>query len=260
MSHPFLITSLVIVLSSGAQALESIKIVYNDAWPPYSYLDKDSNETKGILINLLDNLLVKHLSIKTLNHAQPWPRVQRSVESGDMDAFITVPTDERLEYSLRSKNIVYSIRMQALTRNDTKLIHQFEAMEDYADFNKVKVCEINGNGWGYRFWEKHGISFETLSTTDKCLQQISLGRSDVMVLPFAVARTYLKTASKKASLALTKKIFGQMDFVLLLSKKSKFNQALLDQFDEVLYQLKADNQYDAVIMQSINDEVDATES
>src|SRR5690606_32950202 len=89
-----------------------LRIAYNDTWSPYSYEGKDG-KAYGILVDVLEEALVRRMGLQVEHHSYPWNRVQRHVERGVQDAFITVPTPERLIYSASSKEVAFVVEMRA---------------------------------------------------------------------------------------------------------------------------------------------------
>ena len=103
----FLVSTL-LSLSLNSKA-ETITIAYNDAWPPYSSGSLD--QAQGILIDLMDYLLADEPGLEIQHIGLPWNRVQTSIRSGRSDLFISVPTQQRLEYSYTSEQIIYEMHM-----------------------------------------------------------------------------------------------------------------------------------------------------
>lgn len=225
---------------------KEIKLAYNSDWPPYSYTNKDGKVT-GILVDLLDTLFIKQLNIKTANFGFPWKRVQSETKSGSMDAFITVPTQPRLEYTLRSRNIVYTIRMQAITLQKPSLIGQISRVQNVYGLNTFNVCEIIGNGWGYRFWEQHNVKFKPVPKVSNCLLQIQKGRADLIIQPLAVGTAEIARLKLNKKLTILPKVYGEMKFTLLLSKRSAYGQSLVDQFDQAIDKLKSQKAYQPLL-------------
>ncbi|MDE1460755.1 substrate-binding periplasmic protein [Spartinivicinus poritis] len=227
---------------------KEIKIAYNSDWPPYSYTDKTDGIVKGILVDLLDHLFIEQLGIKTINYGYPWKRVQSEAKAGLMDAFITVPTKPRLEYALRSRNIVYTLKMQGITRQNKVFIDQINRVKTVYGLNTFKVCEIIGNGWGYRFWQQHNVSFQAVPKVSNCLLLIAKGRADLMIQPLAVGSAELSRLKLTKKLIILPKVYGEMKFTLLLSKQSNlYDRVLVDEFDQVIDKLKQEQAYQPLL-------------
>ncbi|MCX4029573.1 transporter substrate-binding domain-containing protein [Endozoicomonas sp. SM1973] len=248
LKHYFLLLLGVWSISIYPLMAKEIKIAYNSDWPPYSYIDKKDGVVKGILVDLLNSLFVEQLSIKTINYGFPWKRVQSEAKSGLMDAFITVPTEPRLAYALRSRNIVYTLKMQAITRQDKALIDQISRVKTVYGLNTFNVCEIIGNGWGYRFWQQHNVKFQAVPKVSNCLLLIAKGRADLMIHPLAVGSAELSRLKLTKKLIILPKVYGEMKFTLLLSKQSNlYSQALVDEFDQVIDKLKREQAYQPLL-------------
>ena len=170
--------------------------------------------------------------MKVSNYGLPWKRVQLLVENGKMDAFVTVPTKERLKYAYSSKSIVYKIELIAITRKTIPSLDKISSIIDSTEFSKYKVCDTLGNGWGKWFHKKNKIKRHPTINLKSCLGMIQAGMMDVTIQSKYAVNELLKKNPKLKDIKTLPTVYGTMSFTLLLSKKSKFGLDFLKEFDE----------------------------
>ncbi len=71
---------------------------------PVRVVLSETSPLNGVLTELLDALIKSGPGHKLSFASVPWPRAQRLVESGAMDAFVTYPADSRLAYANFTKS------------------------------------------------------------------------------------------------------------------------------------------------------------
>ncbi len=237
-------------LSSGAYSQNLFTLSVNSDWPPFSYNEGD--EVDGILPRLIAEIVGKRMGIETQSVGNPWGRAQKLVEIGELDALLTVPTDQRLEYADASKSVVYEFRMQAATRDGSSVHVALGDKASIDDIKRFRVCDIAGNGWAEGFYAKHGITYYVAPTVATCLKMISADRMDVIIQPQAVLLREMRDANLEGKIKILEPTYQTMNFTLLLSKNSTIGEEFLQRFDRVVEEIRSDGSYDAV-MQSVVD-------
>ncbi len=206
------------------------KIAYNQDWPPYS-MGKAENVGGGV-VESVNDFIENNFEIEVSNYGLPWKRAQLAVKKGKVDAFVTVPTKERLEYANSSKSIVYKIELVAITKKSIPSLKEISSIVDTTEFSKYKVCDNLGNGWGQRFHKKNNINFHATPNLESCLGMIQAGRMDVTIQSKYAVSELLKKNPKLKDIKILPTVYGTMNFTLLVSKKSKFGLDFLKEFDE----------------------------
>lgn len=120
---------------------QPLRIAYNDAWSPYSYQGRD-NKAQGILVDLLEEALVQRMGLEVEHYSYPWNRVQLNVQQGAQDAFITVPTPERLAYTMSSRETAFMVEMRAFVARTSRHYPALHKVRNVAEFAKFRVCDI----------------------------------------------------------------------------------------------------------------------
>ncbi len=240
------LTTLIFVLAiSQTATAEPVKLAYNSDWPPYS--SGVGKDVVGILPDVMREIMEKRMGLSVVQSGSPWKRVQLQVKKGLSDAFVTVPTKTRLNYAHSSKSIVYSLEMRAIVKKDSIAHASLKNDPGIETFNKLRVCDILGNGFAKNFYGKHRIDFMTASNVRACLRMENIGRADVLIQPLAIANTAINSFGLEKVLITLPKIYAQMDFTLLVSKKSNLGIDFIKNFDAILTQMKNDGSYDALL-------------
>lgn len=237
----FLVCSFSLAPGNAAQ----LKVAVNSDWPPFSH--GTGKTAQGILPDLMKEIVTNKMGIDVVNVGYPWARTQRMVETGQLDAMITVPTAGRLKYANSSEELVYTVEMRSVAKRGSaaeKKLLESPAAESLQSF---RYCDIRGNGWGKRFTEKYQITPLIASKVSSCLRMVSKNRVDVTLQSSAVAMLEIAAAKLDKELAVLPTVYGKMEFTLLLSKKSGLGRGFLKRFDETVKSMKADGSYDALI-------------
>lgn len=247
-----LITSLFALFSliNVAEANDNeIHMVYANKWPPFS--SGHGGDVVGILPDIVRAIIEDRMGYKVIHEGVPWARAQKNIEFGQADAFITTPTDERLEYSIRSKSDVVQMPFQAFTRARGTAFDQLKQQHVNSDLSYFHFCDVLGNGWAESFYQTRGISFETVPTLNNCLKLISMGRADILVHARPVTEKFLKKLGLEDKIVTHPYVYSESpSFPLLLSKKSNVDDRFMMKFDETIRSLKLTGDY-AILMKRI---------
>ena len=138
--------------------------------------------------------------------------------------------------------------MRAVVKKDSTAPESLINDPGIETFNKLRVCNILGNGFTKSFYFKHKINFMTTSNVLACLHMENIGRADVLIQPLAIANTAIGSFGLEKVLITLPKIYAQMDFTLLLSKKSNLVMEFIKKFDAALTQMKNDGSYNELLL------------
>ncbi len=65
--------------------------------PPFCW--EENGVAKGILVDIVNQVLNKRMGIKVNHIMYPWFRAQKMVNDGEADAFLTFPAPHRMNYT-----------------------------------------------------------------------------------------------------------------------------------------------------------------
>ena len=79
-------------------AQDAMKLVYYNDFAPFSWEDSEK-QMHGILIDVMNEAIEKQMGIDVSHKGYQWAKAQKTVRDGEADAFITIPTPARREYT-----------------------------------------------------------------------------------------------------------------------------------------------------------------
>ncbi len=182
---------LALVNTVGAATADDWRFGFAEDEAPVS--DTGPRGAGGIIPDLAIELFNRLPGEALLMDAGPWIRMQRWVETGQLDGFITYPSDERQRYAVFSQTPVFNIDFGYLVfRHDHLERDRLEAAESFDDLAGLVFIGQQGAEW-----ERDNIpaSLETVlvGQLDTMMHLLVRRRSgDFMVMPpeqaIAIAR------------------------------------------------------------------------
>lgn len=144
MSHRIWVLLVLSLISPSTFAKPSMTIVYYDSFPPYSFRDENGNMA-GIFIDIADQVLQDKMGISVLHRGYPWARAQKMVQMGEADAFITVATQARQEYTNVSSTPVIVGPMNLFVNPTNRNLDQIEHIQTTDDLSPFLILDYQGN-------------------------------------------------------------------------------------------------------------------
>lgn len=239
---------LVALLPAHAFAQDSggIRIVYAADWAPISH--GEGSDVRGILPDLMEAIIARRLGVPVIHSGQPWGRAQALIESGQADAFVTTPTEARLEYARRSEENVLLVPFQAFTTSDSTFYRELAAGAPLTSLKDARFCDVLGNGWAKAFYAKRKLDYLSVPTIENCLKLLSVKRSDVIVHAAPVTRLYIQHLDLAELVSQLPHIYPESPaFPLLISRKSSFGPRFLASFDRTIGELRASGEFDRMM-------------
>ncbi len=249
----FLLGVMVIALfqtSFAADETHPFFIAGDEDEPPFGFI-KSNNEFSGIFVDIMKEACAR-LNIPLKHLPYPWVRAQYLVKSGEADAIITVPTDERMKFLSPTRESVIDFQWVAFVRKDNPKYKQMRSFTKISDFKGYKVLDYIGDGWGEQ--NLKGLDVDRNGNYQQALLRLAGKRGDVFIFT-KVATKYLLTEMirnpeyKNMGLEMVTdlpNILYAQGFHLLISKTSPY-ASMIPQFDNVLAEMKADGTIQAII-------------
>jgi len=229
-----------------------IKINYGTSYPPLSFMEQDS--VQGVLPALMDNIIAQNMSYQVIHSAKAWKRAQQEVWNGMADALITAVNPERLKYSYQSDKPVFRLTFRPFTKVNSPAAMALENNPPISQLKNFRFCDVHGNLWGKRFYEKHNIAFHTTRSFETCLRLLTVGRTDIVIHSDHILSTIIHKNDWDNQIKAHPQVMPESpEFYFLLSKKSKLSRNFLAQFDLTLMRMRNDGSY-ARLMRSLNEE------
>jgi len=245
MRNMICILTLCISLGSALTARaedEPLRINYADSYPPLSYGQHDS--VKGVLPELMDAILVQEMGHTVVHNAKAWKRAQKEVWEGYADLLITSSTPERAQYSYKSNQPVFTLSFRPFTKINSPASKALQTNLDVSTLSQFRFCDVHGNQWGERFYEKHNLNFHVTRSFEACLRLLTIGRTDIVIHSDHILSEIIKRNSWQDLVRPHPHVMAESPkFYLLLSKKSNHSHALLTDFDLTVERMRRDGSY-----------------
>jgi len=206
-------------------------------WEPYIYQDAQGNSV-GIFMDLMHEVFEKQLGMHVVSHLRPWKRAQLEVQQGKADAMITVATEKRLDYSIRSSQPIFPLYMTLFTYPDhpkLEAIKKIRTVRDIKHLNLTAVSNI-GNGWHEANIQNQGITTTLVATDESVVKVVAHKRADIFIDVAEGMNITIDKAGVTDKIIQTEVRFGPTRFHLLMSKKSK-HQHLMPKINAIIKKL-----------------------
>lgn len=222
-----------------ASASAPLRLVYFDSFAPFSQR-QDDGRMGGIFIDIMNELLGRRLGLRLQHEGYPWARAQQMVRQGEADGFVTVPTPERLAYTVASQEWVTQGRFTMFVRrSDLTLRERLNQAQGVESLHGLRLGSYLGNGWvKSRFagkdWE---LSFAT--SRGHALRMLAAGRFDVLVDSSNATQAALKAAGLDEDIVELAPVLESSETRLMLALGSSHVNKL-PQIDAMLRRMKSD--------------------
>jgi len=122
-----LIIAILILCPPAVSAGQGEKLIYAaSAWPPYVTIAENGTPS-GLFIDLLTELFVKKLGLDVEFLSLPWKRAQYYLSNGTADVTITLPLEERLQYTVPSHMPLIDLSLHIFTQANHPQLAELEA-------------------------------------------------------------------------------------------------------------------------------------
>ncbi|MBE7635877.1 transporter substrate-binding domain-containing protein [Sneathiella sp. P13V-1] len=234
---------------------EKIALVYANKWAPISAGDEE--QVKGILPDLMHEILHIRMGLDISHLGRPWGRAQQDVESGIADGFITTPTSARKIYSNQSEQDVLYIPFQAFVRANSEAEVSLKEGKALDKLQNTTFCDVLGNNWAVEFYGARNIDYLTVPSIDICLKMLDKERADVIIHASPVTQLFIKKLKLTDRISMIPHVYKESPrFPLLISKKSNLDPEFLDHFDSTVSEMKDTGEYDRLLNNLIKRNLD----
>jgi len=217
-------------------AKETMKIVYFYDFKPFSWESEDG-KMNGILIDIMNEALIKRMKIDVSHSGYPWARAQKLVKFEKADAFITVPTALRREYTKISSEPVIVSKFSIFTHKDNPRIKSLNEVKSLKELQKFSLIHYLGSGWAKDNLKGMDVFWE--SNMKKALRHLSLGRYDVFIDVSQVISYNIKELGYKDTIVEIPNVLDSKPFNLCIGKNSQFVK-ILPEFEKTIKQMRED--------------------
>ncbi|WP_156176691.1 substrate-binding periplasmic protein [Kiloniella spongiae] len=219
-----------------------MKLAFPENYAPMIWTE--NGQMKGVVIDVLNTVLRNKLSIETQYDGYPWARAQVNVKKGLADAFITIPTPERLEYTVCSKEPVFFGNIVIYTYVNHPKRDEILAIKSAQDLLNFVLVDYRGNGWlKSKLPDAKVVWTDTLEQTYKLLAN---KRADIIIRDTVNFDFFARDHKYTDRIEKTSVIVDTINIHLCINKKSEYASILPD-FDNVIKDLRKEGTIEAII-------------
>jgi polar amino acid transport system substrate-binding protein len=241
------IMAFVFCLPIRGYSAEKIFRLSHDDYKPFHWYDKDTQETKGVFIDMVEEILGNRLGYKIVYTEYPWKRAQLQVHNGKEDAYITTPTPERLKHTEIGDKPLIVMQKVIFTYSNNPKIELLRNIKNFEDLRQFKVLDYLGNGWGKkRLVEETGISPDYSPSVDSVLKKLAAKRGDIFIEDSTIVNYNIRLLGLSNETVELPVILEATEFKLCVSKKSSFKNDN-DKIDKIISEMVKDGALTRII-------------
>lgn len=221
-------------------ALAPLRLAYFETYSPLSYVE--GGALKGILVDLLNEVLGKRLGQPLQHEGYPWPRAQALVQRGECDAICSIATPERLAYAVAAEEPVLSAPTCIFVRADHPQLPALAQARNLEELRALKpaVLSYSANGWAKSRLSEFNVQWG--GDFNSALKMLLARRGDIMVENALVMQHSLKRLSGGELIRMLPNRMDQANFQLMIGKLSP-HLGLLPEFSKAMAQFKTTPAY-----------------
>jgi len=233
----------IVVAGAPAQAAETLRMVYFDNFPPYSWIE--NGQIRGILPDVAREVLERKLGVATTHEGMPWARAQEMVKIGKADGFISVPTDQRRSYAQISTESVIVLGNSLFVPAASQNLEALRAVKSLDDLKSFALLDYIGDGWGKEMLA--GMQVHYAPSLDQVLRMLAMNRGDgFLQVDLVVLHAIKKLGLGDKIVEIQIPAIPAAPFHLCLGNQSGF-RGLLPAFDAALKAMKTDGTLEGII-------------
>lgn len=223
----------------------SLHIDYPDYWPFFTR-DEDGN-MEGFFYDIITEAFIR-MDMKAAWHEYPWGRCQANVRCGEACAMISVPTKERLEYTVTHKHPFYMKDLTIFTSVDHPKITEIRAITCINDIlrNDLSVVTYVGNGWNDVHIKALGVKTYQTPQLKNVWRMLASKRADIAIEWPGAAWPHIINEGVSDRIVQTEVIVASMPFHLLIRKGESFADRL-EEFDRIIVKMHEEGVIDEMV-------------
>lgn len=230
---------------------KTMTVVHAEGYYPYHW--QEGGVVKGIQIDLINEIVGRLAGIPVTNEVFPWSRCQLQVASGEKDAFLTYPSEERREYTEVVSIPFFVSEYVIFTSNNNPFIEELKGvktLQGFGDKDYIKIVHMRGSGW-HKTKLKHVKQTYPVNTAEQMLRMLSMGRVDVVLGQREFFYPHVKKSGIKSDFVEIPNVMDSIQFNLCISKKSPF-VSRIPELNKLLEELSASGELEVIRQKIFN--------
>lgn len=223
-------------------AQDTMRLAYFDYFPPFSW--QEEGRMRGILVDVLNEAIQERMGIPLSHEAYPWARAQMMVRNGEADAFATIPTPERREYTKVSGEPVIVTNVTLFANVNHEKMEEFKNIKTVSDLKPFSLVDYIGNGWAQENLVDYNVDWSP--NIDSVLHKLANNRRDLFVQVSQVANYTIKKLGLEDAIVEISTILDTVSFNLCIGSNSSFID-ILPKFDATMIDMRNDGKLREII-------------
>ncbi len=222
-----------VVLSAQAAGNATIRFAMTDA-PPLATASPDTaSGMKGLYPDILNDILTRRMGLQWTGTFAPWKRAQFTVQTGNADILITVPSEERKGYAIPASLPVFEEFLHVYTYKDHPRILEIREIKTAEDIRRLGLVPATnlGNNWHAENIDAKGIKTRYVPADENLARFLAAKRADIMIDTPSTMDPKIDRLGLTQQIEKTSAKFGPVGIYLLVGKKSTLSSSMnaLDQ-------------------------------
>ena len=217
--------------SSPATPPPTITLAFStEPMPPYYTISGEAQEIGGPWRKMLDELFIEKLGWQVRYLIRPWQRAQYEVKMGNADGFISIITEERLQYASPIPTTFCCFPLHLFTWKGQPKLEQMKSIQTVDELAVMDLALVSniGNGWYQKNIESKGVKTTWLPTDEQVLHFVAMQRGDGLIdLPSSMAHLANKLGLSEQIID-TGVSFGNVKVHLMIGKASPLANRLAE--------------------------------
>jgi polar amino acid transport system substrate-binding protein len=239
------IIALLLSLSMPASAQDAVKWVFTN-YPPANFRTQDG-QFKGFLHDIVMEVFTEGLDMQVDIAVLPWKRCQAMVKEGAADIMVTIPTQERLKYTVTHNRPVWTKRRILYTYRGHPKIYDIQRLSGLGTIKNggYQVVSYLGNGWVENEVQGVGIAVAYATTVDGMYRMLAAKRGDLIIEEKSLAAPRIIEQGLSEKIVETEGVGSESGFHILISKKSPY-ASLVSRVDREVESMRNRKRFDQI--------------
>lgn len=235
---------LLLLVAFSLQAHETKPLVLVHAFfEPFIWTESD--KSRGLYVDVLHEVATKRMGVEVQFQEMPWRRAQLHVRSGNADGFITVITQERLQYTVANSVPIAQTDVGLYTYIEHPRLAQMRNIQRIEQLRGYQLLTYLGNSWAAENLADMSVDIGGDSIA-KVLQKLAEKRGDLFVHGVEITEFQIRRLNlQERVIRVGNTSLGKVDYHLMLGQHSAFRSRMAE-FDQHMRTLYTDGTFQAI--------------
>ncbi len=241
-----LLLPMALTASEGfAAPQEVLNMAYTD-FSPFHY-----STPKGKFFGFFHDLMEEaahRMNVKLTWEQCPWARCQENVREGLSDAMLTVPTEERLRYTVTHDTPMYVKGRHLFTYAGNPRMEEIKSIKSIREIAEkgFSVITYMGNGWFSRAIKPYKIKVYAATAIDNIWRMLALKRGDIVIEWPGGAWSSIHRQKLESKVVQTEAVLKALPFHLMIRKGHPLARRM-QEFEQTFLQMRKDGTFQRIL-------------